>query len=56
MQDFRNVSIMSYSESWLKGTDQNEHVAIDGFKLIQGDRILENTEKKIRGRCVCLHK
>ena len=55
MQDYKNVSIMSFSESWLKETrDLNEHVAINGFKLLRGDRILENTDK-VSGGGVCVY-
>ena len=54
IQDYRNISITSFTESWLKELDQDEHVAIDGFKLMRGDRILEDAEKESGGG-VCVY-
>lgn len=56
-QEYRNVSIMSFTETWLGDLDRDDHVDIQGFKLIRGDRILENTNKtKGGGLCVYVNE
>ena len=45
---------MSFTETWLKDIDRDEHVAIDGFKLLRGDRNLNDTDKACGGG-VCLY-
>ncbi|KAJ8022009.1 hypothetical protein HOLleu_39375 [Holothuria leucospilota] len=48
---------MSFSESWQKDTDRDDHVAIDEFKLLRCDRILQNTEKTCGGGlCVYINE
>ena len=47
--EFRNISILSMTETWLTSDNPDDHIVIDGFKLIRGDRILENTGKHCGG-------
>ncbi|KAJ8046203.1 hypothetical protein HOLleu_04812 [Holothuria leucospilota] len=51
---FRNISIMASTETWLMTSDPDEHVCIDGFKLVRGDRIPENVDK-MRGNGLCVY-
>ena len=57
MSEFRNISIMSFTETWLKETDTDDHVHIDGFKLLRGDRILSDAQKSCGGGlCVYINE
>ncbi|KAJ8032582.1 hypothetical protein HOLleu_26142 [Holothuria leucospilota] len=54
LQEFRDISLMSFTETWLNDNITNEHVNIDGFKLLRGDRNLDLAEEQ-KGGGVCLY-
>ncbi|KAJ8046645.1 hypothetical protein HOLleu_05396 [Holothuria leucospilota] len=54
LQEFRQISLMSFTETWLDGSVADNCVSIDGFKLVRGDRDLNLAEKQ-KGGGVCLY-
>lgn len=52
--EFRNISLMSFTETWLTDYDLDGMVSIDGFKLMRGDRICEDVHKG-KGGGVCVY-
>ncbi|KAJ8040523.1 hypothetical protein HOLleu_14838 [Holothuria leucospilota] len=54
LSDFRNANIMSFTETWLTNNHFDAPFELDGFKLIRGDRSLEDTGKKSGGG-VCVY-
>ncbi|PIK33982.1 hypothetical protein BSL78_29199 [Apostichopus japonicus] len=54
LSDFRNTCIVSFTETWLTGNHSDDHVNIDGFQLVRGDRDLE-AAGKCSGGGVCVY-
>ncbi|XP_071843761.1 uncharacterized protein [Apostichopus japonicus] len=53
-QEFRDISLMSFTETWLNDNITDESMYIDGFKLLRGDRNLDLAAKQ-KGGGVCLY-
>ncbi|KAJ8039549.1 26S proteasome non-ATPase regulatory subunit 5 [Holothuria leucospilota] len=49
LSDFRNASILSFTETWLTDNHTDDCVSVDGFKIIRGDRDLEAAGKRSGG-------
>ena len=54
MHEFKHISLMSFTETWLNETITDDCVNINGFKLIRGDRNLNLAEKQ-KGGGICLY-
>ncbi|KAJ8020889.1 hypothetical protein HOLleu_40600 [Holothuria leucospilota] len=54
LQEFKNISLMSFTETWLTEVMPDECLNIEGFKLLRGDRNFDLAEKQ-KGRGVCLY-
>ena len=52
LAEFRNACLMSFTETWLTSNHSDEHVNIDGLKLLRGDRNMEDAGKHSGGICV----
>ncbi|KAG1655027.1 hypothetical protein GQR58_024747 [Nymphon striatum] len=47
---------MSFTETWLKEIHQDDHVNIDGFKILRGDRTEESGRKGGGGVCLYINE
>ncbi|XP_071852105.1 uncharacterized protein [Apostichopus japonicus] len=54
IQDFKHISLMSFTETWLNETVTDDCVNKNGFKLVRGDRDLNLADKQ-KGGGVCLY-
>lgn len=54
--EFRNASLLLLTETWLKDHHGDAHVAIDGFKLMRGDRTIDSGKERGGGVCVYVNK
>ncbi|XP_071949789.1 integrin beta-1-like [Antedon mediterranea] len=45
-REFRDASIMSFTETWLQDRHDDSHIEINGFKILRGDRTCESGKKR----------
>ena len=53
ISDYRNASVLCFTETWLKPITPNTHVEPDGFTVYRGDRTVDSGKELGTGG-VCL--
>ncbi|PIK39885.1 hypothetical protein BSL78_23277 [Apostichopus japonicus] len=56
LNEFRNASLMSFTETWLTEHHNDAHVSVNGFKLMRGDRTTDSGKEKGGGVCLYVNE
>ncbi|KAJ8018987.1 hypothetical protein HOLleu_42697 [Holothuria leucospilota] len=54
--EFRNVSLLSFTETWLTDCHGDAHARVDGFHLLRGDRLIDSGKGKGGGVCAYVNE